>query len=118
MNKAQQSAKHPLKHQGGPGRAYPPPPVHEDNRAQCEIQPEREIPARVSHLFELTDVLSGRIVRISSRLENVIVSRPHGTDSCGAAPSSTALGEQLAQISARLELMIEALESLDAQLEL
>lgn len=78
----------------------------------------REIPLTIGALFGLTEQLSESIARLGARLEPVLIPRPCGSDSECAAPSSSEIGGQLAQLALRIDLMINAIHSLDAQLQI
>jgi hypothetical protein len=89
--------------------------------ASTEQPRDREIPAKIARLYHATDELSEKLAAFGERLHGVLVPRPSAPGNCttsATAPSATAMGEQLAQLNARLTLMIEAVDSLDATLEL
>lgn len=79
---------------------------------------QREIPATIGSLFGLTEQLSESIARFGSRLEPVLIARPCEVDSLSTAPASTEMGSQLAQLAARVDMMINAIHALDAQLQI
>lgn len=78
----------------------------------------REIPDRIERLFDRTETLSMHIAKISARLEAVLVLQPTGTQEKKSAIYSTQLGGQLAELTARIDLMIDAVGALETQLEL
>lgn len=78
----------------------------------------REIPERIERLFDRTEELSMLIAKFSARLEPVLVVQPACLSEKKSAMFSTQLGGQLSELTARIDLMIEAVNTLDAQLEL
>jgi hypothetical protein len=112
-----------------------PPPIHSTGgalaglggalaatlglQAQCNDAPSRrEIPARIEDLFEHTDRLSGALAHLENRLETVLSPRGDNTTDKCSPPASTVTGEHLGQLSARLGLITDAVESITARLEL
>jgi hypothetical protein len=78
----------------------------------------REIPEKIARLFDRTEMLSMKLAKFRTRLEPVLVLLPQGIDEKATAPFGTQLGQQLAEIATRVELMIAAVDGMDAQLEL
>lgn len=88
------------------------------NQAASEPCKSREIPEKLSRLFERTELLSMHIAKLTGRLEPVLILRPAGTEEKTSAIYGSQLGGQLAELAARIELMIEAVDTLESQLQL
>lgn len=89
------------------------------NAPQATMTPRnREIPEKFDVLFSRTDELSEKVGRLTNRLSPVLVIRPPcETKTCGE-PAATEVGGMLAQLSVRLATIIEAVDNIDATLEL
>jgi hypothetical protein len=90
-------------------------------QAQCMPPlPERlpEIPCEIDGLFIRTDQLSERIARLEARLCSVL--NPRQPDDCKkvSVEKSTPLASHLHGVNLRLDLMVEALDSIASRLEL
>jgi hypothetical protein len=89
---------------------------------QCAQDKPRqgEILEKIERLFDRADGLENRIGRLASRLDRVLMPSPANENGCGkaCAPSATAMGDQLAQLTDRLERMIDAIDAIHARLEL
>lgn len=78
----------------------------------------REIPEKLSRLFDRTELLSMHIAKLTGRLEPLLILRPAGTEEKKSAMYGCQLGGQLAELAARIELLIEAVDTLESQLQL
>lgn len=88
------------------------------NQAASEPCKSREIPEKLSRLFDRTELLSMHIAKLTGRLEPVLILRPTGTDEKTSAVYGSQVGGQLAELTSRIELMIEAVDALESQLQL
>jgi hypothetical protein len=86
--------------------------------ASDEPKQLREIPERIERLFDRTEALSMHIAKISARLEPVMVLHPECVSEKKTVMFDTQLGGQLGELAARIDLMIEAVNTLETQLEL
>jgi hypothetical protein len=80
----------------------------------------REVPEGIGRLYRKTDILSEVLAVLEQRLAPVLVSRPPqtGETDCAHASAATVLGQQLSELSARLELMTHCMLDLQTRLEL
>lgn len=87
-------------------------------QAASDSPKSREIPEKLSRLFDRTELLSMHIAKLTGRLEPVLILRPTGTDEKTSAVYGSQVGGQLAELTSRIELMIEAVDALESQLQL
>ena len=78
----------------------------------------REIPEKIARLFDRTELLSMHLAKFSARLEPVLMQQPAGTEEKTSAVYGSQLGGQLAELTSRIELMIDAVDALESQLQL
>lgn len=79
----------------------------------------REIPEKIARLFKATECLSDRIAMLESRLSGALVQVPESGNCCTAnSTGATQMGDQLGALTARIDLMIQAVESMAQRLEL
>lgn len=106
------------------GNAAPPARGLDQRHMTTALRPPdvcertREIPGKMRCLFEATEVLSSRIALLTERLNSVLISEPSAETKGVVPPVGTHLGSQLAEVFTRIDLMIGAVERIDALLEL